>query len=64
MLKNLLLAAIIFIVWSSPDLRSAVARGLRETANWIEPKKIPKSNPKYLEIPNPFYKEDMKGKTK
>ena len=61
MLKNLLLGVILFTVWTSPDLRSLVANGLRETAKWIEPTNMPRRNPKHFQIPNPFYKDEKKN---
>ena len=62
MLKNLLLCLIIFILWNSPELRSLSANALRKTAGWIEPKDSQQTNPKYFQIPNPFYRKQKKNR--
>ena len=55
-MKGVLLGIVVLVLWSSPQARQVTANVLRDTANWIEPKKGEES-PKNFVIPNPFYKE-------
>ncbi len=57
MIKTLLLALSIVIIWSSPELRGKTADVLRITATWLEPQGNAKRPPKNFQIPNPFYRE-------
>ena len=58
-MKGILLGIIVVVLWSSPQARQVTADVLRDTADWIEPKKREES-PKNFVIPNPFYKERIK----
>ena len=63
MLRILLLVVVVYVGTTSPELRSFAAKGLRMSADWIEPKQSTQStekNPKTFQIPNPFYREDAK----
>ncbi len=60
MLRTIFLIVIFLAVWSSPDLRAYTANALRLTATWIEPKKAVEQNPRYFQIPNPFYENHEK----
>ena len=60
MLSTILLASIIFLIWSSPEFRSYTANALRITASWVEPNEETEKNPKHFQIPNPFYTEKVR----
>ena len=55
MLRILLLLVVVYVGTTSPELRSFAAKGLRMSADWIEPKQSTEKNPKTFQIPNPFY---------
>ncbi|MFL0729125.1 MAG: hypothetical protein AB8B37_05275 [Prochlorococcus sp.] len=58
-IKTLLLAAIIALLWSTPQARETKANALRMAANWLDPKGESIKTPKHLQIqipvPNPLY---------
>ena len=54
MLRILLLVVVVHVGTTSPELRSFAAKGLRMSADWIEPKQFTEKNPKTFQIPNPF----------
>ena len=58
LIRTLLLVIILFLGASSPDLRNVMAKALRITATWVEPKNSPETNPRNFQIPNPFYVEE------
>ena len=60
MLRILLLVVVVYVGTTSPEIRSFAAKGLRMSADWIEPKQSSKKNPKTFQTPNPFYREDAK----
>ena len=61
MIKTLLLAVIVALLWSTPQARETTANALRIVANWLNPKEEPIKTPKHLNIqipvPNPMYQE-------
>ena len=62
MIKTLLLAGIVALLWSTPQARETTANALRIVANWLDPKEEPIKIPKNLNIqipvPNPMYQEE------
>jgi hypothetical protein len=61
-IKAVLLAGIVALLWSTPQARETTANGLRMAANWLDPKEEPIKTPKHLQIqipiPNPLYQEE------
>ena len=58
LIRTLLIVLIFYLGANSPDFRSFAAKGLRISADWIEPKNSPNKNPRNFQIPNPFYVEE------
>ena len=58
LLRIFLLAIVLWLGYSSPELRSSTAHALRSMANWVEPKSAEGKNPQHFQIPNPFYFDD------
>ncbi|CAX31863.1 Hypothetical protein PMT_2344 [Prochlorococcus marinus str. MIT 9313] len=53
MIKTLLLAVIVALLWSTPQARETTANALRIAANWLDPKEEPIKIPKHLQIQIP-----------
>ena len=47
MIKAVLLAGIVALLWSTPQARETTANGLRMAANWLDPKEEPIKTPKH-----------------
>lgn len=64
LIRSLLLVTVLYIGITSPELRILAAKGLRMSADLIEPKDLSPfrehRNPKNFKISNPFYHQNGK----